>query len=720
MNIDTILQWIKRLKWPLLIVGAVFLLGLIGYLTILFGGRFVVDDEDLVLPAATIVETKEGERIGEIYEEYRRPVTIKQIPDHVENAFLAIEDNRFYDHAGVDFKSVTRAVFRDIITMEKAEGGSTITQQLAKNLFLHNEKTWMRKTKEVMAAIYLERNFSKKKILEYYLNEIYFAHGIYGIETAAEFYFSKQVGELTVTEGAMLAALSKAPNTYSPLVDEEKAKERRDLVLQQMNQLDMLETEEMLQLQGKTLGINQKQEEDTPWNDSYMDLAIKEAAEKYQLTLPELKRGGYRLVVNIDEYAQRTAYEHFQDDQYFSGSASGVDGSFVLLDHQSGEIAAAIGGRDYQIGGLNRAMVNKQPGSTMKPLAVYGPAMMQDDYDPYSLLNDEERSYGEYTARNYDGNYQGEVTMYEALQQSKNAPAVWLLNEIGVSYAKEYLNKMKISLPDNGLAIALGGLEQGVTPLQLAQAYGSFPNGGKMATASAISQIYDRNGKQLERPEAENIEVFSRQTAWSMVRMLEAVVEGGTGKAGAYKGALAGKTGSTQHPSVEGKNKDTWFAGFTPEYTSALWIGYDQADKDHYLTTGSEVPTRLTKAILTDLDKQYKLAEAFEKPENVKDVEEPVKLPEVADLSANYKLGGLSLIRGKLTWTAADDNRVIYYIYRVKEGKEQKIGEVEGNGSYQINRISLFDSASYYVRPVDPLTGQKGKPSNKAQFKLDF
>ncbi|QTN01386.1 PBP1A family penicillin-binding protein [Sediminibacillus dalangtanensis] len=709
-----------RLKWPLLIGGAIFLLGLIGYLTILFGGRFVVDDQDLILPAASIVETKDGERIGEIYDEYRRPVTIKKIPDHVEDAFVAIEDNRFYEHAGVDFKAVTRAVFRDIVSMEKAEGGSTITQQLAKNLFLHNDKTWMRKTKEVMAAIYLERNFSKDKIFEYYLNEIYFAHGIYGVGAAAGFYFSKPVDELTVTEGALLAAMSKAPNTYSPLVDEEKAKERRDLVLQQMNQLDMLKPEQTLQLQGKTLGVNQQKKEDKPWDASYMDLAIKEAAEKYQLTLPELKRGGYKLVVNVDEAAQRTAYEHFQQEEYFPGSAAGVEGSFVLIDHRSGEIAAAIGGRDYQIGSINRVTTARQPGSTMKPLAVYGPAMMMEEYTPYSLLVDEERSYGDYTARNYDGSYSGQVTMYEALQQSKNAPAVWLLNEIGISNAKEYLEKMDISLSDNGLAIALGGLEQGVSPLQLAQAYGTFPNGGKMKSATAINKIFDRDGELLENQIPKPKQVFSPQTAWNMVRMLEAVVDKGTGKEGSYSGALAGKTGSTQHPSVDGKVKDAWFAGFTPEYSSALWIGYDQADEGHFLTAGSEIPTKLTKAILSDLDKQQKLAEVFEQPENVKDVEEPVDLPEITDLSARYSLGGLSLVRGKLTWTASADDRIQYEVYRVKNGNEQKIGEVEGKGTYQINRIGLFEQASYYVVPVDPLTGQRGKPSNQSELSLDF
>ncbi|SDJ88383.1 transglycosylase domain-containing protein [Sediminibacillus albus] len=712
--------WINRLKWPLVVIGAIVLLGLLGYLTILFGGRFVVDEEDLVLPAATIVETTDGSEIGKIYDEYRLPVLIEEVPEHVENAFLAIEDHRFYDHAGVDFKSVSRAVFRDIATMEKAEGGSTITQQLAKNLFLHNEKTWMRKTKEVMAAIYLERNFSKKKILEYYLNEIYFAHGVYGVGAAAEFYFSKSVDELSITEGALLAALSKAPNTYSPLIDPDKAKDRRDLVLQQMSQFNMLETEEMLQLQGKTLGVDQKNEEEVPWFDSYVDLAIKEAEEKYQLSLAELKRGGYRIVVNVDETAQQIAYEKFQEAENFPESLPGAQGAFVLMDHKTGEIAAAIGGRDFQAGDLNRLLLPKQPGSTIKPIAVYGPAMMLDKYQPYSLLVDKKQSYGDYTATNYDDSYQGEVSMYEAIMRSKNAPAVWLLDEIGISYSKRYLKKMGIDLSDQGLAIALGGLEEGISPLKLGEAYSSFANQGKMATGYTIDRIHDRSDAVAYQAEPENIEVFSAQTAWNMVRMLERAVAGGTAAPGEYAGALAGKTGSTQHPFAEGQVKDAWFAGFTPQYATVLWMGYDQVDEEHYLTKGSESPTILAKAILADWSKEQDLGNEFEQPKHVKDVEKPIELPVISDLKAEFNLGGFSLIRGKLSWTASPDDRVVYQIYRVSGGQDQKIGEVKGKGQYQIKRASLFRDTTYYVVPYNPLTNRKGNASNHAKLSLDF
>src|SRR5690625_4890640 len=297
------------MKWPLLIISIALFLGLIGYFIILYGGKLVIDDEKLVLDTTTIIETTDGETIGELYHENRYPVTLDQVPKHVQDAFVAIEDVRFYNHAGVDMKSVARAVYRDIIALGKVEGASTITQQLAKTLFLYNDKTWMRKTKEVMAVIYLEREYSKNEVLELYLNAIYFGDGIYGIETAAQYFYSKSVEDLSVAEGALIAALAKAPNGYSPINNPDKAMTRRNVVLKVMNEAKMISTDTMLSEQGKTLGLNVKEKEVNPWVDSYLDLVMKEAAKKYSISINELKRGGYRIIVNIDEQAQKIAYE---------------------------------------------------------------------------------------------------------------------------------------------------------------------------------------------------------------------------------------------------------------------------------------------------------------------------------------------------------------------------------------------------------------------------
>ncbi|WP_112180101.1 transglycosylase domain-containing protein [Paraliobacillus zengyii] len=705
------------IKWPLLIVGTIILLGIIGFLFIIYGGRLVVDEKQLILPATTTVETDDGLVVGKLYEENRELVSIDQVPTHVQNAFIAVEDVRFLDHAGVDFQSVMRAVYRDIIALDKVEGASTITQQLAKNLFLANDKTFMRKTKEVMASIYLERHFSKKEILELYVNKIYFAHGIYGIGTAAEYYFDKPVEELTVSEGAMLAGLVKAPNNYSPYIDEDSAKERRDIVLAQMGRAGMLETEEMLTLQGNTLGITEQTTEEEPWLDDYLDIVIREAAEKYQLTTAELKRGGYRITVHLNEGAQQIAYETLQNEEYYSGSQPGVEASFVLMEQETGELEAVIGGRDFQIGDSQRALVKRQPGSVMKPLAVYGPAMM-DDYQPYDFLEDVAQEYDGYIATNVDGQYSQEVTMYDAIQDSKNAPAVWLLDQIGIPYSKEYLEKMEIALEDDGLAIALGGLETGITPMQVVQGYRTFIHEGSFIEAHTIAEIKNRNGEVIGEADTEETTIFSKQVAWNMIRMLENVVENGTAQSGSYQKALAGKTGSTQHPTVEGQVKDAWFAGITPEYVTALWMGYDKTDEAHYLTEGSAAPTRATKAILESLDQQQELASSFIKPSGVEELEDPISLPTITNLEGSYKIGGWSLVQGELNWKAATDDRVIYRIYQVTETGDNKIGEVTGKGEYLLTEVSLFQSSTYYVVPYNKLTKKEGEPSN--QITLSF
>ncbi|MUK90098.1 PBP1A family penicillin-binding protein [Ornithinibacillus sp. L9] len=702
-------------KIPLSVFMIILLLSLIGYAFILYGGKLVVNEENLILDASTTIETKDGEIIGTLYDEHRDPIEIEDIPDHVLEAFIAIEDKRFYQHGGVDFRSVVRAVYRDIVAMNKVEGASTVTQQVAKNLFLYNDKTWMRKTKEVMASIYLERNFSKSRILELYVNSIYFGHGMYGIEAASQHYFSKPASDLTVSEGALLAGMVKAPNGYSPIDHPDKALERRNVVLKAMENANMLSTEERLTEQGKTLGLNIQEKKARPWLDSYIDLVLKEAVETHQLSIEELKRGGYRIVVNIDESTQQLAYEQFQNEQYFPGNTKDVEGAFVMMKHSTGEIVAAVGGRKYTLGDLNRVTVNRQPGSTIKPIAVYGPALMQEAYQPYTLIPDELNDYDGYTATNIDGKYEGIVSIYQAILHSKNASAVWLLDQIGISYAKNYLDKMDISIPDDGLALALGGLTEGISPLQMMEAYSTFINDGKVVGSSTINRIYDREDELLYQMKKQETEVFSPQVAWDITEILSTTVQDGTAKAGNFNKALAGKTGTTEHPHANG-NKDVWFVGYTPEYVSATWMGYDRSDENHYLTGGSSYPTELTKKILSEMDKRNTLSGEFDKPDHVKELPKPIILPQIADLNAEYTFGGISLVKGKLTWNGSDDDRVIYRIYQEKPGIDERVGEVTGESEYVIDKLNLFQSSHFYVVPYDPLTKMEGERSDKVEL----
>ncbi|SES70077.1 penicillin-binding protein 2A [Oceanobacillus limi] len=707
------------IRIPIIICTSILLLGMIGYAFILYGGRLVVNEENLVLNAATTIETKDGEVIGTLYRENRHLVDIESLPDHVLDAFIAIEDKRYKDHAGVDFRSVMRAVYKDVVAMQKVEGASTITQQVAKNLFLYNDKTWMRKTKEVMASIYLERNFSKSRILELYINSIYFGQGAYGIEAASQLYFSKPSSDLSISEGALLAGMVKAPNSYSPIHHPEKATKRRNVVLEAMEDAKLLDTKQRLHEQGKTLGLSSEEREDKPWVDSYLDLVMKEAVENQQLSINELKRGGYRIIVNMDEKAQKIAYNQFQNGDYFPGNTNGVEGAYVMMKHDTGEIITAIGGREYTLGDLNRVSVKRQPGSTFKPIAVYGPAMMQENFKAYSLIPDQLMDHNGYQAKNVDGNYDGMVSIYDAIVRSKNTSAVWLLDQIGISYAKNYLERMGISITDDGLAMALGGLREGITPKEIIEAYSAFGNSGKTVQPTTINRIYSQDNELLYQMETVEREVFSPQVAWDMTEILTQTVQDGTAAYGEYSKAIAGKTGTTQHPHVNGV-KDAWFVGYTPEYVSALWMGYDKSDADHYLTSGSRYPTELTKKILSEIDKEKALVGEFTKPANVNDLPKPIELPQIANVRASYEFSGLSFVKGKITWDGSADERVVYRVYQDNPGVDERIGEVTGTSEYIIDHVPLFQSSRYYVVPYDPLTKLEGDHSDKVELSFQW
>lgn len=694
----------KKLKWSLVSIVLLGVLALISYAFIIYFGSLVVDDDKLILDETTIIETSDGEVIAEIYNENRKSVSIDEVPDHVKDAYIAIEDRRFYDHAGVDIISVMRAVYKDIIAMSKVEGASTITQQLAKNLFLYNDKTWSRKAKEVMAALYMERELSKSEILELYMNEIYFGHGVYGIEAATNLYFSKSASELSIAEGAMLVGLAKAPNGYSPINHPEKALERRNVVLSAMESTGVISTETKQIEQGKTLGLQLNETTSKPWVASYVDLVIKEAQEKQQISVDQLKKGGYRIVVAIDEDAQKIAYEKLQNEEYFPGNTAGTEGAFVMMEQDSGKIITSIGGRNYQSGDLNRVTVRRQPGSTFKPLAVYGPALMRaDKYTPYTLLPDEQSANEDYAVANVDGAYSKVVSMYDGIVESKNVSAVWLLDQIGVNYSKSYLDKMGISIVDEGLAIALGGLSEGVTPIDMMEGYRTFASGGEAVESFAIEQIYDKNNELIFEAENKEEEVFSAQVAWNMTEMLSTAVDNAADSSEDFSKALAGKTGTTQHPHVDNEVKDAWFVGYTPDYVMASWMGFDHSDKEHYLTGGSSYPTRLTKDILLEMDKLSPLEESFKKPDNVEQLPKPVHLEPVTNVSGAYEFGGFSLVRAKITWDALEDDRVVYRIYQERDGIDKRVGEVVGEAEYVINN-ALFKHNRYYIVAYDPLT----------------
>src|SRR5699024_4454833 len=548
------------------------------------------------------------------------------------------EDKRFYSHGGVDMRSVLRAIYKDIIARDKVEGASTITQQLAKNLFLTNDKSWMRKTKEAMIALYLEREFTKDEILEMYLNVIYFGQGQYGVEAASNKFFYKSVEDLSIEEGALLAGIVNAPNGYSPIDHPEKAKKRRNIVLDRMEAEEVITADAANEAKEKEIELNISQRKYNPAYNTVVDMAVQEAQELYDISEEELKQNRYRIVTSIDETAQQIAYEQFQYDAYFPGNnPEDVEGAFVMMKQDTGQVAAAIGGRQFQYRNNNRVTsAVGQPGYTMKPLSVYAPALETGNYDPYSVLPDELEEWDGKPVRNNDDQYDGGVTLYNAVKQSKNTSAVWLLDDIGVDTGKKYLDKMHFDVgDDNARRLALGDLSVNVSPKEMMQSYRPFIHSGEMVDAYIIDDIYNQQGDIVASANPETTNVFSSQVAWNITEMLKQVVSDGTATSGYYPFELAGKTGTTQHPIVEGQVKDAWFVGYTPDYVSALWMGYDEVTEENYLTGGSAYSTELTKKILTEIANQKNVTQTFSKPDGVVALADPIDLPKIDSLSSS-------------------------------------------------------------------------------------
>jgi penicillin-binding protein 2A len=699
-------------------VVSTFIIGITGYIAILLAGNYVVDEQMLVMDSTTTLVDEEGKIISKLYIEDRKLVDIEQIPQHVQQAFIAIEDARFYEHHGIDLKAIIRALYKDIIAGSKVEGGSTITQQLAKNVFLSNEKTWLRKTKEAIISINLEKKYSKKKLLEMYVNQIYFGHGAYGIETASQLYFNKSVSDLSLEEGALLAGIPKSPTYYSPINKIENSRIRRNLVLDVMQRRRFIDPEQAVRAKGKTIALEVSKNKKNPAFATYIDMVMEEAKGRFNLSNEELMTGGYTITVPINQELQQTAYELFKKGEYFPGTDENVEGAFVLMDVKDGGVLSVVGGRNYVSKGMNRAVVRRQPGSTFKPLAVYGPAMEEMEYHPYSMLVDKPLSYGDYTPRNHSGVYKGKVSMYDALIHSANAPAVWLLDKIGVDVGKKYINKAGLSIPDKGLAIALGGLKEGISPLEMTKAYRAFAGEGKTVEPYFIKKMVNQKGEVIASVDVVEKEVFSAQTAWYVTRMLEAVVDEGTAKSGQYNGNLAGKTGTTSYTGVEGGTRDAWFVGYTPNVVGALWMGYDTTDEKHYLKKGSAYPTRLFKKILSS--SQVNHTARFVAPSGVEELEQPIEMDKITKLTAHLTFKAFGLFTVELSWDTGNDKRVQYKVYEKKGDLWEYIGKVEnGEGFYEVENVNIFNLPSYHVVPYNPQTEQPGERSNIASPKFN-
>lgn len=526
----------------------------------------------------------------------RLPIDINKVPQNLQNAFIAAEDNRFYEHIGIDPIGIFRAIFANLTNRGIAQGGSTITQQLAKNAFLSQEQTLKRKIQEAMLALEIEHKYSKKEILEMYMNQIYFGQGAYGIQTAAKTYFNKDVNELTLTQCAMLAGLPKSPNYYSPFNNLNEAKKRKNVVLDQMVKYGYVSATEAEDAKNQDLGLSKShQSKEADEYASFIDYVSQQVAKKYGDDA--LYKEGLKIYTTMDvdkQHAAVRAMRNLPNNYTDENGLTQPQAAIVSIDPKTGHILAMVGGRGQD--SFNRAsMAVRQPGSAFKPF-VYLTAL-QHDMTPDTTMNDQPVTYGNWSPKNAGGSYSGTMTLSDALAHSVNTIAVQLADQVGTKNIIANAKKMGITTldaKDDNLAMALGGLTKGVTPLEMASAYGTFANKGVHVKPTAIVKILDRNGNVLEdastlEKEETKTRVMSEREAYEMTTMLEGVIDHGTGTAAAIGRPAAGKTGTTDD------NKDAWFVGYTPDIVTAVWIGDDTGSHSLGEVYGGTIPAEIWK-----------------------------------------------------------------------------------------------------------------------------
>lgn len=540
--------------------------------------------------SVTTVFSSDKQILTRFYIEKRFPVSIDVIPKHLINAIVAVEDRNFFGHTGINLKAIIRAIVQDLRAGRFKQGASTLTQQLAKTLFLSPEKSIVRKIKEAILTFQLERRYTKDEILELYLNQIYLGSGAYGVEAAARTYFGKSVQDLGLAEAALIAGLPKAPSAYSPLKNPDLARKRRQIVLRQMLETKQITSEQYQSAHGQK--IAEPPQKTSPNSSGYFVEYVKTILKK-QFELEKVYSTGWNIytTLNLDLQMMANAsiakgMEALDDRMEKKGlDTSKAQCALIAIHTQTGGILSMVGGRDFTTNPFNRAVqALRQPGSAFKPF-VFATAIDQG-YSQGSTLIDAPLSYNSggnktWQVNNFSKTHIGEITFRKALALSKNTPAVRLIETIGPETVVDFAKKAGITsrLTPN-LSLALGTSE--VSLMELTAAYIPFANTGIKIAPSAIDRIVASDGRVIFQNTPEKQSIMSRQTAAIMTDMLKAVVTEGTGKkARIIQKDIAGKTGTTDH------NKDALFIGFSPDMAVGVWVGNDDSRPLGRYETGS-------------------------------------------------------------------------------------------------------------------------------------
>ncbi|QOY51854.1 penicillin-binding protein 1A [Candidatus Sulfurimonas baltica] len=642
----------------------IFTLMLLGFLTpfIILGYFLVGQDYDISSivnykpDITTRIYDKNGDKIANIFDkEHRYYASFEEIPPRVIEALVAIEDTTFFEHSGVNLDAIFRAIIKDVKAGKMVEGASTITQQLVKNKLLTREKKLSRKVKELIYSLKLELNLSKEKILECYLNEIYFGHGYYGIKTAADGYFHKKLDELTLKEMAILVGLPKAPSAYAPTKNYEISMGRANRVITRMHVLGWIDDETY----NSSLEENPEVFDDTLTQNRAPFIVDEVARRVENLGINDLKTGGYEIYTTIDIRLQEVAieslksaydmslkriekYKTYEEKKLANNSnyeiapdvnTTQLNGALVSLDSKTGDILALVGSVDYKTSPYNRATQGRrQPGSAFKPF-IYQVAI-DLGYSGATELVDIARTYtyeknGEelkWQPQNYEENYKGLVSLREALVHSRNLATINLVNDIGLRELLREFKKFGIKNLPPDLSISLGTIS--LSPLELAKYYTSFANAGVQVEPHLIRYIDKKSTTIYEKQEQTRF-ITEPTQAYIMTTILRDVIKKGTGRRARASGIeLAGKTGTTNN------NMDGWFAGYSPTIETVVWFGNDDNTPMHIKETGGKIAGPAFSMFYQNVLKLYpQIQRKFEVPDGVMEVDINGKKEYFSDIS---------------------------------------------------------------------------------------
>ena len=631
----------SKTKFKIVVLIIIILLILVfGIMTAVSANSF----KNIILEMAknenSVVKDIDGNIVATIGEEKaKNKISIENMPDNLKNAYVAIEDERYYKHGGIDLKRTGGAIFSYVFRRNSSYGGSTITQQLVKNLTGDNSSTISRKVKEWGKAIVVDMAMSKEEILELYLNVIYVGPNIYGVETGSEYYFNKSTQNLTLEECAFLAGINNSPNSYNPFGKEdnkEKINKRTKTVLAKMKELKYISSDEYdTAVANVDNGLNFKNGTISTGDaiysyhtDALLTQLISDLEKKKNMSedfaTNYLNMAGLEIKSTQDSSIQDEMETEFEKSKYQLASKIGGNPSqaaMVIIDQETGRVKGCVGGLGKKTvsRGFNRATQSlRQTGSSIKPIAVLVPGIAKRTFTGATIYSDEQTEFADgYSPEDYS-NYLGDITVRRALESSQNIPFVEMMEEIGPSRAIRYLKKMGITTlteEDNNLALALGGLDKGISPLQMAAAYATIANDGLYIEPTFYTEVVNSNDKTIIRAKQKKRKIFSKRVAYIIKELLTEPVTGdnGTAKYCAISGMdVAAKTGTTD------ENYDRWLCGFSPYYTAVSWYGYDQ--NETVLYNGKKNPAGIIWAnVMARVHKGLDNAE-FEKPYMISEI----------------------------------------------------------------------------------------------------